>query len=47
MNSVISEVFEYFDHDETENPCWEDFHEKHPDIERWEYELGVKAYQEM
>ena len=26
---------------------WDEFHQKYPEVERWEYELGVKQTQEM
>ena len=45
MKDIIELVREYFDREE--NPCWEDFHKKHPDVDNWEYEMGVKSYQEM
>ena len=45
MKNIVSLVQEYLDN--SENPSWDDFREKHPNIEKWEYEMGVKAYQEM
>ena len=45
MRSIVRLVQEYLD--ETENPSWDDFKKQYPDIEKWEYEMGVKAYQEM
>lgn len=45
MKNVINLVVEYID--KAENPCWEDFHKKHPDVDFFEWEMGVKSYQEM
>lgn len=38
-------VFDYIE--ETDNPTWEDFHKKNPNISECEYEQGLKEYQEM
>lgn len=45
MKNIINLVIDYID--KAENPCWDDFHKEHPDVEYWEYEMGVKLYQEM
>lgn len=42
-NMVV--VAEYFEN--AENPSWDDFREKNPDFDKWEYESGIKAIQEM
>lgn len=26
---------------------WKEFHEKYPEVEKWEYDQKVKEYQEM
>ena len=42
-NMVV--VAEYFEN--AENPSWDDSREKNPDFDKWEYEAGIKAIQEM
>lgn len=26
---------------------WKEFHKKYPNVDKWEYDWGVKKYQEM
>lgn len=45
MKKEIKIVFDYIE--ETDEPSWEDFHEKNPTVSRVDYEQGNKEFQEM